>query len=75
MTLDPYLKVVICAECKCRFAMPIALFESALCSDSILFYCPYGHDLRFPKNKGEEAEPEVKDNVVKLHIVKKNNDT
>lgn len=63
------LKNIVCAECKCRFAIPVALYEAALCSDSIVFYCPYGHDLRFPKP--EEKTPEEKDNVVQLHIVKK----
>ena len=64
------LKTIICVECNCRFAIPMALYEAAICSESILFYCPYGHDLRFPKHGIEE-----KDNVVQLHIVKKDNDS
>ena len=66
------LKVITCVACKCRFGIPMALYEVALCRDDIIFYCPYGHDLRFP-NRGEIHEG--KDNVVQLHIVKKDNDT
>ena len=69
MKPDINLKVVVCDQCNCRFGISSALYEVATCSEDITFYCPYGHNLMFPKTT--KVLPEKKDNIVQLHIVKK----
>ena len=66
------LAPVVCAECGTVFGMPKNLYESAKCSEDISFFCPYGHRMFFPAEvrKQKINEPSLKDNVVKLNIVR-----
>lgn len=68
---------VKCFVCKTSFALPSALHTSAKCSQKILFYCPYGHELCFPPDLEEvkhieiikeevQPESESKSNIISI---------
>lgn len=58
--------------------MPDALYEASHCESSILFYCPYGHELHFPKTSKEKIQERIngtkEDNVVPLRVVVDNDE-
>lgn len=39
----PHFVLEVCYKCRCQFAMPRALYESAKQSSEISFHCPHGH--------------------------------
>lgn len=72
-----------CAKCSCLFAMPQSLYDSAIHSERIVFFCPYGHQLHFTPvqalpqiEKKEKKEPseeseERMDNVIDISSYRK----
>jgi len=60
--------VVKCTECGTDFILPEALYTAAQNSDSIMFYCPYSHEMHFIAGEVEnEAEEEVAEEVAGYH--------
>jgi RNase P subunit RPR2 len=66
MTMTDY-KHVICSECKTSIWLPPALHEAALAArEKISWYCPYGHNQMFIKEKPRLQEDHREGNVIKL---------
>lgn len=45
-----------CYRCKCPIYLPVELYKAALASQSINFYCPYGHQQHFIEGETEETK-------------------
>lgn len=72
-----------CARCKCSFGIPDTLYETALHSEQIIFYCPYGHQLHYTPTQNihqienqnkKEPEEERTDNVIYMAKYRKENE-
>lgn len=48
-----------CCKCKTDFDLPDALWEAAMRSDEISFWCPYGHEQHFTQPNVMTEEPKA----------------
>jgi hypothetical protein len=61
-----------CCNCKCSFAIPSELYQSALAyREKLSFYCPYGHSQYFITGETEEAKLRRERNRLRQQIAEK----
>ena len=63
-----------CCKCKCKFAIPDALYEAAQASSAINFYCPYGHIQHFAEGESEQQKLRRERDRLKQRLAQKDDE-